>query len=514
MGRRLLAIASLVLIATTARSLPATSPFDGGPGRDQARDVLRRSLEAISGGRRILAIRRTARISTFHLADRDHVGPPYAADVADVTITDDDAGRRLRVALISPATGKTFAADTVTTGPDQVTTIREGAQIRAVRGSPARPLWQLDQPIAALRLAAEAPDLRLAGREIVHQVSTLVLTFTSGGFAVRLYVGEANLLPLRAEATVTMPAEIAWASRGDLVEKFEWQNWTMSRGVRQPYQVDTFLNGEPMESLVVTALELDPSIDERAFVADPKGFAQLEARGARDVDDLPLGRADRPIEEIAPGIVQIPGPWYATLVRQDDGIVVIDAPISSGYSAKVLAEAARRFPGMPVKAVVSTTGFNWHTAGLREYAARGIPIYALRKNEGVVRALLTAPHSIRPDTLSRSRRKPTLRLVDDRLEVGKGENRLQFIALRRGSSPMLMVYLPGRRLLHTAEAVQPLGPGGALLFPESLREVSEEVKDRRLDVERMIGMHMSPTAWLSVGAALEADRQGRTAPVP
>lgn len=479
-----------------------------------AREIVSRSLHEIVGDWRIGNIRREAKVSTYHLADRDHVGPPYAADVSEITITDDAAGHRSRVARISSATGSTYNAETVTDGVEQVTTIREGVQIRAVHGQVARPLWLLDQPIAALRLALAAADLRIVGLAVLHQTPVTVIGFHSDGFAVRLFIGIANLLPLAGEGTVALPSEIAWASRGDVVERFEWQNWTMSRGVRQPYQVDSFLNGEPSETLSVTRLELDPPDVDRSFQLDPAGTRQLAAQGARDVDDLPLGRPDRPIAEIAPGVVQIPGSWYATLVRQPDGIVVIDAPISNGYSARVLAEAARRFPGVAVKAVVSTTGFNWHTAGLREYAARGIPLYALDRNEGIVRKLLEAPHTIRPDALARSRRRPKLVLVSDRLEIGSGTNRLQLLALRRASSPMMMVYLPGQRLLHTAEAVQPLGPRGSLLFPESLREVADEVADHGLAVDRMIGMHMSPTPWTAVAAALSADLEGRPPPAP
>ena len=49
----------------------------------------------------------------------------------------------------------------------------------------------------------------------------------------------------------------------------------------------------------------------------------------RSVDEMPLGRPDRPDPGNRPSVVQTPGSWYTTLVRQEDGIVVIEAPISS-----------------------------------------------------------------------------------------------------------------------------------------------------------------------------------------
>jgi len=49
--------------------------------------------------------------------------------------------------------------------------------------------------------------------------------------------------------------------------------------------------------------------------------------------------------------------FNAVYVRQDDGLVIIDAPISAGYSRRVLDEAARRFPGMKVKALITSTSW-------------------------------------------------------------------------------------------------------------------------------------------------------------
>lgn len=66
-----------------------------------------------------------------------------------------------------------------------------------------------------------------------------------------------------------------------------------------------------------------------------------------------------------------------TLVQQDDGIVIVEAPISSGYSAKVIAEVHRRFPGKAIKAVITTSDSWPRLAGIREYVAQRIPIHAL-----------------------------------------------------------------------------------------------------------------------------------------
>jgi hypothetical protein len=204
--------------------------------------------------------------------------------------------------------------------------------------------------------------------------------------------------------------------------------------------------------------------------------------------------------------VQIPGSWYSTIVRQDDGLVILDAPISSAYAARVLAEAARRFPGLPGKAVVASTAFYWHMAGLREYAARGIPIYTRDRNVAVVRAMLAAPHTLAPDALARaSHPEVDVRGVAAPTTIGEGRNAIVVMPVREGEQPMVMSWIADAHLLHTAEMVQPLGPGGALLFPESMLELKHSVRAAGIPTTglRMIGMHMSPTPWDALEQALQ-----------
>ena len=52
--------------------------------------------------------------------------------------------------------------------------------------------------------------------------------------------------------------------------------------------------------------------------------------------------------------------------------------------------------------------------------------------------------------------------------------------------PMVMTYIPDAHLLHTGEMIQPLGPNGSLLYPESLLEVRDSVLSARLQVDRLI----------------------------
>ncbi|HZV65315.1 MAG TPA: hypothetical protein VFG03_10470 [Telluria sp.] len=52
--------------------------------------------------------------------------------------------------------------------------------------------------------------------------------------------------------------------------------------------------------------------------------------------------------------------------------------------------------------------------------------------------------------------------------------------------------------------VQPLGPNGALLFPEALLEISRSVSEAGIPTGSLsiIGMHMSATPWSTVCTTL------------
>ncbi|MGY4396331.1 hypothetical protein ACVWZA_001511 [Sphingomonas sp. UYAg733] len=501
------ALTLFALLSITARpAFARPAPANVAQRHAEAVQLIDRSLKVMLGERSqttLTGLSEEIRIATFHLADGDHAGPPYIPDYGDATLIEDLAGsRRLITSLEQLATGPSRTTEELVTPTARtVRQIQTGAP-PFEQVTPAPPAWRLNQPLQLLRAARAAPDVVLVGRAILHGAPATILGFGIDGFAARLIIADGTGLPMAAEAIVVQPDSIAWSSRGDLKLRVEWQNWTYVHGVRLPFQIDESLNGAPSRSISVRSAALNPAIEARRLSIEPAMTAMLDRPGSRDVDELPLGRADRPVTEIAPGVVQIPGSWYTTLVREPDGIIIIDAPISNGYSRKVMAEAARRFPGIPIKAVISTTSFNWHIAGLREYAAQGIPIYALDRNVPVVKALLSAPHKLRPDTLARRPQKTSIIPVSSPISLGTGPGRLTLYPIRRASGPMLMVHLPAVEMLHTAEMVQPLGPGGALILPESLQEITDEVAVRGIKVKTMIGMHMSPTPWSWVTDAL------------
>jgi hypothetical protein len=191
-------------------------------------------------------------------------------------------------------------------------------------------------------------------------------------------------------------------------------------------------------------------------------------------------------------------------VRQNDGIIILEAPISSAYSARVIAEAHRRFPAQPIKAVITTSDSWPHLAGIREYVAQGIPIYALNLNQPILERVIRMPYTHRQDSLERAPRKPIFHFVRGKAVLGSGANRLEIYPIRGETSErQIAVYFPEHRLLYGSDPFQQR-EDGSYFYPQTVTELMDVVSREHLVVEQFFMMHIGPTPWADLGAAVKA----------
>ncbi|MBI3404106.1 MAG: MBL fold metallo-hydrolase, partial [Acidobacteria bacterium] len=300
------------------------------------------------------------------------------------------------------------------------------------------------------------------------------------------------------------PHDLFFGAWGDVRKRIYFSTWYLEpEGIRYPRQWDVETNGQPLQTITITKIDFHPTVANGAFdiSADVKAsFAKQKVA----INDLPLGwRARKQPEELAKDFVQIPGAWNIALVKQNDGIVILEAPISTGYSARVLEEVAKRFPGIPVKAVVTTSDSWPHIGGLREYVARGISIYALDHNRPILERIIAVPHSLNPDALERKPQKPKLTFVTQRTSLGAGPNRMDLIPVRSETGErMMLIYFPEHSVLYASDLIQRQGDG-SWWMPEYLLEVREAAEREKLHVEKVLAMHLTPTAWTEILAGIE-----------
>jgi len=354
--------------------------------------------------------------------------------------------------------------------------------------------------------AADASDLEALPDTTIDGARVNVVQF--GAEHVRLYIDATTGLPREWRAVRTYPDDrFVWKPWGDVTTRTIYSMWSLdSTGIRYPRRFTLMRNGLEYRRTSILSLEFNVPVADDSFPVRPGAAAALAA--SRDVK---LGNGlPTPPSELAPGLVFVPGQFNVLLVRQKGGVIVIEAPHSIEYTTRVIDEATRRWPD-PLTAVVSTTAAWPHLAGLRGYAARGVPIYVAPQASAVVRRMTTAPHTLDPDSLQRAPRDPALRVVSDSTALGQGPNRL--IAMRvpvAGGDPdraALIVWFPEQHVLYSGDILIP-----ERFEPNTWRQAWSElvtfVNARGLDVRQVVGLHTGPTDWVDITRRLSGGASG------
>ena len=158
-------------------------------------------------------------------------------------------------------------------------------------------------------------------------------------------------------------------------------------------------------------------------------------------------------ERLADGIYRIAGDYEALLVELPEYLVVIGGGGSEARGHAILAEAKLLFPKKPIRYAVATHPHFDHAAVLPPFAAEGITILIDDPSRYFMEQALSSPRTLVGDALARSRRKPKVQGVVEKLVLGEGPRRLELHHLPRfeHSDAMLVAYLPAERILFTAD---------------------------------------------------------------
>lgn len=194
-------------------------------------------------------------------------------------------------------------------------------------------------PERILFKALEAPDLRLEKDVQMQSVSQKPVKFTWNKIPVTIYLNSATNLPTAVEILSSLSYDTYWSVWGDCITRTYYTYWTLEQGgIHYPHQFDTERNGTPLSSFTIINMQVNVSIDEKLFLI-PDDVRQKFAALPKPVkgNDIPLGNhPSRSVQEILPGVVKIPAGWDIAFVKQSDGVVIIEAPRSSGYSVKAI----------------------------------------------------------------------------------------------------------------------------------------------------------------------------------
>jgi glyoxylase-like metal-dependent hydrolase (beta-lactamase superfamily II) len=471
----------------------------------QARDLVMRAVEALGGKAALTSIASLDIESIGHdyfIDQSERPEGPFIVGYVSTSEHRDVSGGRSRLEtqqrnVLAPDWSGGGAVTIVDAAGAAVT--RSGKYIAASRAAFEDGRERLEMaPERLLLTAIDAPDLAIAPPVTLQGIPQHVVTFTWRGRQVRVLI-DAHDDVLSAVETTSDDAYGIW---GRVRTTIYYSLWTLlPGGVRYPLQTDREWNGVTQSSSTITKIAVNQRVDAAQFTIPDetkKAFAALPA-----VSGIPALTFDpAKATELAPGVTQFSGNWNVAFVRQPDGVVVIEAPIGSSYSAAVLAEAERRYPGTRVKAVITTSDAWPHLGGLREYVARGIAVYACDLNRPILERLLKADYSAHPDALATSPRAPRFTWVTGKTVIGSGDTRIEiYPAHGENGERMLFAYLPSAKLLYSSDDIQRDRPNH-FFMPEYLFEVREAVRRYGLAVDRIFGMHVGPTPWSAIEDAI------------
>ena len=315
---------------------------------------------------------------------------------------------------------------------------------------------------------------------------------------VRVLLNSFNHLPDAVETTQEF--HDFWYFWGDVKQRVYFDNWELFQGIVYPTNLVVERNGIIWRSTQALNVELNIPVDDKTFAMD----IDIAKRSAASPGWNRAFRADKNAA-LAPGVDPFLGAWNSTIVKQPDGIIILEAPISGLYTQGVIEEARKRYPGMPIKAVLSTSDSWPHFGGVRFAVSQGFPVYILDLNQPLLDKMISAPHTLDPDALENSKNSkyPHWNIVSGREKIGSGENRIEPYPLRGASTErQCMVYFPESRLLYPSDTLV-LHDDGTLYDPQWMYEVIQAVRRANLEVETAFAMHQGPVPWNQVIALIE-----------
>jgi hypothetical protein len=494
-------------LAAPAMAMAIEVPHDGdavagkahqGCDGIDARACVEQAMAAMGGRQKLSAIANVHYQTAGHaaLTEQSYRQQPFitAYERDDLTL-DFEHGRLLRVAHVTWPESDPHQAEITQT---LIATPHAGVY-RGEKGDSPCSLADIDTTSDALALGPErlllsasaTSDLHYAPSQWLRGTPHTVVEFTWNGAPIRVLLNASNHLPDAMESTRSF--RDFWYAWGDVRQRVYFDNWHLFHGLVLPTNLVEVRNDVPWQSTQIVDASFNDKLDDKTFAMD----AAVASKSAQSKGwDRPFSDKNR--IELAPGIELYQGAWSTTLIKQDDGVLILEAPISPSFAQGIFAKAHGEYPDATIKGVLSSSDSWPHMAGVRQAVAESLPVYVLDLNRPLLERLVSSPHSLHPDALQSAPKAPRWIDVANKTEIGRGANRVVLYPLRGASTErQYMVYFPEHNLLYASDTLA-LNADHSLYDPQLMHEVVQAVAREHLQVDTVYAMHEGPTPWSDV----------------
>ena len=349
-----------------------------------------------------------------------------------------------------------------------------------------------------LLLAADTISYAKVIRDtIIQQVPHHGLSFNYKNMAVTVFFNAHTGLPTLIRTYRRFPADIMWSVWAKVKEDTFYSAWTLTpKGILYPFQSNVFRNEQPFHEFAITKLSFNEVANPEDFNIPEEIQLAYQKQAAHTIADLPLGRPNLKPEVLFPGIEFISGYWNTSIIKLDEEVVILEAPISGTYSKKVLEEASRLYPDTPVKSVITTSDAWPHMGGVVEYLSHPVNIYSLKINNPILTRLVAA------NTTSKMSLPGKFIEITSPVKIGKGDNQMVLYPVNGESGErMMMVYFPKHQLLYASDLIQ-RNSDGSFYQKAYLAEILSAVKHYDLLVDTIFAMHGNPVKFSEIEEAI------------
>jgi glyoxylase-like metal-dependent hydrolase (beta-lactamase superfamily II) len=158
----------------------------------------------------------------------------------------------------------------------------------------------------------------------------------------------------------------------------------------------------------------------------------------------------------------------------------------------VLDATKKAIPNKPIRYVVNSHNHFDHLGGVRAVMAEGITIITQAENKAYYEKIAAMPHTIVPDRLSRSPKKPVIETVAEKRVLTDGNQILELYHVTTDhTDTMLVGYLPKAKILIEADLWNP--PAANAPAQNAVNPVTtaffDTIQRMKLDVSQVAGLH-------------------------